>query len=225
MKAILKTCCASMIFMSALAGEAQILTYSNSVVVPGGNPPTVMAFNIPQFNPSDGTLGSVTLTMYSSFQFLFTYDGSSALGQLTFTESNSLTFLYNGSQVLSQANFGPFKFTAGLPSQGQSFAPATAPILRGQTVFSDAADLANFTGVGEIPVNAEYYNQPTVTWTSGTITWSLDDSATMATVVTYDFTPVPETGVMASLLISLVGFALHQRRRTGAGNAGLILPT
>lgn len=225
MKAILKTCCASMILMSAFAIQAQTLTYSNSLVVPGGNPPTVMAFNIPQFNPSDGTLDSVTVTMYSSFQFLFTYDGSSALGQLTFTQTNSLTFLYSGSQVLSQANFGAFKFTAGLPSQGQSFVPATAPILRGQTIFSDAADLANFTGMGEIPLNGEYFEQPTVTWTSGTISWSLDDSATMAAVVTYDFTPVPETGVMASLLVSLVVFAVHQRHERRAGNAGLILPT
>lgn len=202
MKTILKTCCAGTILMTALAVRAQILTYSNSVVVPGGNPPTVMAFNIPQFNPSDGTLDSVTLTMYSSFQFLFTYDGSSALGQLTFTQTDSLTFLYIGSLVLSQANLGPFKFTAGLPSQGQAFAPATAPILRGQTIFSDAADLANFTGMGEIPINAEFYSQPTVTWTSGTITWSLDDSATMAAVVTYDFTPVPEPGVMSLLILS-----------------------
>jgi len=214
MKAIPKACCASVILMSALAVRAQILTYSNSVVVPGGNPPTVMAFNIPQFNPAEGTLDSVTLTMYSSFQFLFTYDGSLALGQMTFTQADSLTFLYNGSQVLSQANFGAFKFTAGLPSRGQSFAPATAPTLRGQSIFSDSADLANFTGTGEIPLNAEYYIQPTVTWTSGTITWSLSDSATMAAVVTYDFTPVPESGVMASLLVSLVVFALHQRRRT-----------
>jgi len=211
MKPVTRKILAFSVLLTAATAHADFLTYSNSIVVPGGNPPTVMAFTIPQFNPSDGTLDSVTLTMYSSFQFLFTYDGSSASGVLTFTQTNSLSFLYNGSDELSQFNFGAFKFTADLPSRGQAFTPATAPTLRGQSIFSDAVDLANFAGMGEIPLSADYYNQPTVTWTSGAVTWSQDASATMAAVVTYDFTPIPEPSTIGFLFVGGLLFALRNR--------------
>lgn len=212
MKAILKTSCVGIVLIAAFAVKAQTLTYSNSIVVPGGNPPTAMAFNLPQFNPANGTLDSVTLTMYSSFQFLFTYNGLSASGELTLTETNSFFFLYRESDVLSQRNFVPMKFTAALPLQGRFWVPPADPTLQGQSAFSAAADLANFTGTGQIPLSAEYYNQPTVTWTSGTVTWSQDASATMAAVVDYDFTPAPEPGVVGMMCFGMLGFALLKCR-------------
>ena len=213
MKTVPKTCCPVIVLMAAFSVQAQTLTYSNSIVVPGGTAPTVLAFNIPQFNLSEGTLDSVSVTMYSSFYFLFTYNGSSASGELTFTQTSSLSFLYNGSDVLSQRNFGPFTFTAGLPSQGQSFTPPAALTLQGQSFFSDVADLAIFAGTGEIPLSADYYNEPTVTWTSGTVTWSLDDSATTAAVVTYNFTPVPEPSSMSLLMLNSLAFLYRKHRQ------------
>jgi hypothetical protein len=213
MKTIPKTCCPVIVLVAACSVQAQTLTYSNSIVVPAGTAPTVMAVNIPQFNPSEGTLDGVNVTMYSSFDFLFTYDGSLASGELTFTQTSSLSFLYNGSDVLSQRNLGPFTFTAGLPSQGRSFTPPAAPTLQGQSFFSDVADLAIFTGTGQIPLSADYDNEPTVTWTGGTVTWNLDDSATAAAVVTYNFTPVPEPGSLSLLMLSSLAFFYPKHRQ------------
>lgn len=196
MKTIFKKLCTGTVLLAALAAQAQTLTYSNTITLSGGNPANTMAFSLPQFNPVEGALDSVTLTMYSTFQNQFTYSGLSASGELTYTPSNSLSFLYNGSDVLSQENAGGFTFNASLPSRGQSFTPASPLALQGTSLFSGASDLANFTGTSDVPLSGEYYFLPTVIWTSGTVTWSADSSATMEAVVTYDFTVAPEPGIM-----------------------------
>ena len=213
MKTILKKLCTGAVLMAAWAAESQTLTYSNSITLSGGNPANVTAFDLPQFNAANGTLDSVTLTMYSSFQYLFTYNGASASGQLTFTQTNSLSFLYNGSDVLAQQNSRGVTFNAGLPSTGQSSTQPVPPVLRGQSIFTDSMDLANFTGTGDIPLSAEYFNQPTVTWTDGTVTWNLTDTATMAAVVTYNFEPIPEPGAIGILSLGSLMFLLRKRRR------------
>ncbi|HTR41934.1 MAG TPA: choice-of-anchor E domain-containing protein [Pseudomonadales bacterium] len=210
MKTIFKTWWAGTILLAAWAAQSQSLTYSNSITLSGGNPANVMAFDLPQFNPANGTLDGVTLTMYSAFQNQFTYDGVLASGKLTFTPTNSLSFLYHGSGVLAQQNAGGFTFNAGLPSHGGSLIPEASPVLDGQSIFSDALDLANFTGTGDAPLSAEYYFLPTVTWTSGTVTWSANSSATMAAVVTYHFEVVPEPGVAGILCLGGLAAALYR---------------
>jgi hypothetical protein len=214
MKTILKKFCAGMVLLMALAiqAQAQTLTYSNSLTLSGANPASVMAFDLPQFDPSSGTLDSVTLTMYSTFQNQFTYNGLSASGELTFTPTNSLSFLYHGPDVLAQENAGHFTFNASLPSNGQSLIPAATLSLQGTSQFSDASDLANFIGTSDVPLSGEYYFLPMVTWTSGTVTWNANDSATMEAVVMYDFTVVPEPGVTGMVCLGGLIFALHKNR-------------
>jgi hypothetical protein len=212
MKTILRTFCAGIVLLVALPAQAQTLTYSNSITLSGGNPANVMTFDLPQFNPANGTLDSVTLTMYSSFQYLFTYDGGSGTGQLTFMQTNSLSFLYNGSDVLAQQNTKGITFNATLPSTGQSSTQPLPPALRGKSIFSDGPDLENFTGTGDIPLSAEYFNQPTVSWTGGTVAWNLTDTATMAAVVTYDFETVPEPGAIGITCLGGLIFALSGNR-------------
>jgi hypothetical protein len=210
MKTILRIRWAALIFLAAFAAHAQTLTFSNTVVFPGGNPANVAPFDIQQFNPADGTLTSVVLTMDFSFQSLFTYNGASATGTLTLDQGNSISFLYNGSDVVAGKDYGTSVFNAGLPSTGYS-SGSGIPI-ETNVIFSAASDLANFTGTGEIPLSAEYYNDATVTWTSGTVTWSLDDNATLTALVTYDFTPTPEPGVMSLLSFGALGFAVSKHR-------------
>lgn len=214
MKTILKIYCVGIIALAALAARAQVLTYSNSIVVTSGDPPTSVAFDVPQFNPADGTLTGVTVSMYSTFQWTFTYNGLSASGQLTFTPSNSLSFLYDGFDVLSQGNYHIATFTTVLPGSGQSSTLPGNLSLQGQSSFSDTSDLLNFTGTGDAPLSAKYDFVPTVTWTSGTVTWSADASATMAAVVTYDFTPVPEPGAVSILSFGALTCVLYQHRRS-----------
>jgi hypothetical protein len=212
MQTILKPYCAGMVFLAAFTAHAQSITYSNNLTVNGGNPPAAVAFSLPQFNPADGTLDSITLTMFSSYQFLFTYNGASAAGQLVFTQSNSLSFLYNGADVLAQKNFNSARFTATLPSSGQASLPPSALTLQGESIFSNASDLANFTGPGDIPLSAEYFDLPSVTYTEGSVTWSLDSSATMTAVVSYDFEAIPEPGITTMTILGGVALALVNRR-------------
>ena len=201
-----------MVILTAYAAQGQTLTYSNTIMFAGGNPATEMAFDLPQFNPADGTLDNVTLAMYSMFQDQITFNGLSASGELTIMPTNSLSFLYNGSDVLAQENDGGFTFSASLPSSGRSFSPAPPLTLQGTSLFSDTSDLANFDGTGDVPLSGECYFLPNVTWTSGTVTWSADDTATMAAVVTYDFTPAPEPGVMSILCTGGVVLAFTRVR-------------
>ena len=210
MKTIFYIPCAGLIFLAAFAAHAQTLTYSNSIVIQGGNPANVASFNIPQLNPAVGTLTSVILTMNYSFQSLFTYNGVSATGTLTLDQANSISFLYDGSEVVAGKNYGNSKFNAGLPSSGYSSGSAIP--IETNVVFSATSDLPNFTGTGEIPLSGEYYNDPTVTWTSGTVTWSMDATATLTALVTYDFTPAPEPGLLSILCFGALGFAAGKRR-------------
>lgn len=210
MKTIFITCCAGLIFLAAFAARAQTLTFSNSIAVSGGNPASIVPFDIPQFSPSDGTLTSVALTLYFSSQSLFTYNGASASGTLTFFQTNSLSILYNGSDIVARDDYGSAIVNFGLPSTG--YGSGSGPPLEANVVFSDATDLANFTGAGEVPLSGEYYDLPTVTWTSGYVTWTLDDTATLTALATYDFAPAPEPGVICIACLGALGFIVRKHR-------------
>jgi hypothetical protein len=228
MKTILKIRSAGVLLLAACAAQAQTLTYSNSITVTGGNPPTAVAFDIPQFNPADGTLTSVTVDMYANSQYNFTYNGAFASGTLQFKPADSLSFLYNGSDVLAQDTSPPFTITAGLPSTGQAYSLPSPPSSQGESLFTLAPDLANFTGTGEAPLSAENDFDPTVTWTSGTVTWSATGSATMVDIVTYDFTVAPEPGVISLACAGGVLFAFHRcrywRKAFARSRGRLVLP-
>jgi hypothetical protein len=170
-----------------------------------------VGFNIPQFDSANGTLNSVTLTMSGYAKSTFTYDGWGASGSLTVWQDNVLSILYNGSDMLAQREFLFLTSTPfALPSNGQSV--WLGFLSQSQLTFSSAPDLANFTGTGAVPVSAEYYNLPVVTITSGLVTWSLNNLSSMTANVTYDFTPVPEPGVISFLIISGLAFVCRKRK-------------
>jgi hypothetical protein len=100
----------------------------------------------------------------------------------------------------------------GLPSTG--YGSSSGPPVEANVLFSDAHDLANFIGKGEIPLSGEYYDLPTVTWTSGSLTWNLDDTATLTALVTYDFAPAPEPCVISIVCLGVLGFTMRTFCRT-----------
>lgn len=214
MKTSFRTTLALIILLTATAAQADFLTYSNVVAAPPGNPPAVVGFNIPQFDPANGTLNSVTLTMSGRALSTFTYDGSAASGILRVWQDNVLSVLYDGSDVLAQSQtlFLSHNYPVTLPLPGNGMELWVLFLPQSQTVFSSALDLANFTGMGAIPVGAEYYNLPVVTVTSGLVTWSLDNSSSVTAIVTYDFTPVPEPGVISILIVGGLAFVYRKRK-------------
>jgi hypothetical protein len=203
------------VLMFASVTQAAFLTYSNTVAASPGNPPIAAPFNIPQFNAANGTLDSVTLTLSGYDQSFFNYNGVSAHGGLTVWQDNILSIIYGGSSVLAQAEsiFVSPTYPTPIPLPGNGSFVWSGSLPKSQVTFSSSPDLNNFTGIGNIPIGAEYYNNPTVTITGSPVTWSLNNSSSMTVVLMYNYTPAPEPGAIGFFFVGGVTFCVVNARK------------
>jgi len=215
MKTIPGTTLAFTILLTATAGRADFLTYSDIEAVTPWNPVIPVGFNIPQFNPADGTLNSVNLTMsgYANSTFSYNFLGS---GGITVWQDLELSVVYNGSDVLAQneAFFLSPNYPTPVPLPGNGTMVWSSSLPQSQVTFSSALDLANFTGTGNVPLSGECYNVHTVNVTGAPAPGetTLVNSSHLIAVVTYDFTPVPEPGAIGLTCLSGLMFAFRKRR-------------
>jgi hypothetical protein len=210
-------------FVAALPVKADSLFYTDTQAVSSADtrfePANPVAFNIPQFNSSLGTLTSVTLSVsgsaISSLNFT-NFDG--VTGGVMASETNAL-FINYSSGILAQNNF--VWLTTGYPTIqkpganggvfSQSWGPATVQTL---DTFTSAPDLANFTGTGNIPVSAQFNVWFDLFATGGVNAWRSATSSSFTANVTYDYAPVPEPSSFG-LLFGGLGLLIwiHRARR------------
>jgi hypothetical protein len=200
--------------------NATPLFYSDTQVVwPADtryDPANPVAFNIPQFNPSLGTLTNVTLIVSGSAESTLNFtnwDGPT--GGVMASETNALFVNYNSGTV-AQNNF--IWLTTGYPAvqqpgasggvYSQSWGPETVAYMDNFTL---APDLANFTGMGNIPVSARFDVWFNLYATGGNNTWSVATLSTFTADVYYDYAPVPEPSSFG-LMFGGLGLLAWMRR-------------
>ncbi|MGB7747308.1 MAG: choice-of-anchor E domain-containing protein [Verrucomicrobiia bacterium] len=177
-----------------------LLSYTDTQVVSPVDtrfdPAAPVAFDLPQFNSSLGTLVSVTLSVSGSAtsSLLWTnMDGPNA-GVMA-SQTNALIINYNAG-ILAENDF--VWLTKNYPALqkpgsggvfSQSWGPVTVQTL---DTFTSASDLANFTGTGDIPVSAQFNDWFDMTATGGNSSSGGETSSSFTANVTYDYAPVPE---------------------------------
>jgi len=189
-------------FAAAMPVKADsLLSYTDTQAVSPADtrfdPANPVAFNLPQFNSSLGTLISATLSVSGSAisSLVFTNNDGPNAGVRT-SETNALIINYNAG-VLAENDF--IWLTTNYPTlqkpgsggvYSQSWGPATVQTL---ITFNSASDLANFTGGGNVPISAQFNDWFDEYYTGGNANSAIVTTACDFTAnITYDFAPVPE---------------------------------
>jgi hypothetical protein len=202
-----------------VTANATLLTYTYSKPISATN--WTEALNVQQFDPSLGTLNSVTLTVEGGISqtFMFENTGASA-GTIQFSNGKTTGCLYEikyaGSDLvtLDILNTPSYSFTAfdgnfdfgGTSGKtdiiGQSGANAA--------IFADGPTLGIFTGLGTVAIDAKATGRSYWQSDSGNISVGVSTRAGADIAVTYDYT-VPEPATMVLLGLG----ALLLRRKHG----------
>jgi hypothetical protein len=186
-----------------------------------GDPNWNKTLAIPQLDPSEGTLDSVSL--------LVTGSGTASLSY----QNNSPSSTSNSAYVdliwkVARAD-GPVLLTSDLEWQvawtcakGASYnaGPWNAAPTPTALVYTVPTDLAYFTGAGSADFNASGNNSVMERLGGGNYSISVPTSLGVVVSVTYDYTPaaaVPEPSSLAILgfgAVSLLAYAWRKRRPT-----------
>lgn len=203
-----------------LSASAQVLTYYDTEnILSPSYPEVYQAFNIPLFNPADGTLDSVSVTMSGVVQdsLSFTnFDGPT--GGIAMSEDASLTVQYNDSQNIAEGDF-VFQTTdyPTLQKPGadggvylQNWTGTLSPV---DFDVSDPTDLADFTGVGNAPLAVGLSDSVGATISGGNYSYNNDTTGSGTVEVQYYYTPVPEPTTLALAGLGLGMLFVYRRKK------------
>ena len=171
--------------------------------------------SFPQFNPALGTLLSVQLDFSSTLTTTLTItnnSGSASSGtaktelqvtvqdggsNLTAPELDLLSPIYSYSLAAGQGS------TSGLLSKSGS----------SSDLYTLGAVLTEFTGVGNISLNASTFTQTLLANTGGNTAANQVSNGDLTGTVTYNYTAVPEPSTYALAIAGLMGLLAVRRRR------------
>ena len=209
------------LFCLSCAAQAVTISYTQSVPVSLTNWTSVLAFQ--QFDPTLGTLNSITFSMTSSCEGQGFAENMSTMSGSSFSwELSALVQLKRpDNSVLLQIQ--PFEtspiYNLGVYDGAMNFTGAsgvTDPLNASDTVSLTTPppvdDLALFTGIGSVDLTATATAKSKVVG-GGNIAMGASTKAGVGATITYDYTPVPEPGSLVALLSGLGGLILHRRRK------------
>ena len=203
---------ASTVLGAAVAAQANVLSYTSQVLAGVNTGTQIDHISIPQFNPTWGVLQSVTVT-YGNFAY-----SESSLSNLTtstrFEIQNSLakdsitvksgSITVGGSVTASTSYSGNIAggFTNDLIDQ---------QISGGTSTFTLPADLAQFTGLGNVFVDNNTITSGQFGQQGNYYGFSFNIGEAQAQV-DYNYRTVPSPAAAATMLIGVVGGFVRRRK-------------
>lgn len=169
--------------------------------------------SFPQFNPGLGVLNSVQLDFTSTLRTTLTVENNAASSSSGTAKTEIQVTVQDAGNNLIAPEIDLLS-----PVFGYSLAPGaslTSPLLTQTGSSSDlytlAAILAEFTGAGNITLNASTFSQTLLANTGGNTAASQVSDASLTGTVTYTYSVVPEPSTVA--LLSLAALPLLRRQR------------
>jgi len=198
---------------ATVAAQATVLTYTSQLLAGVNTGTQADHLSIPQFNPSWGTLVSVTVS-YANFAY----------------SESSLTNLTSVTRVEVQNSFASdnVSVTSGAISVGGGVSASTSygpgPIAGGATndlidqqfsgggaFYTSAFDLAQFTGLGNVFVDNATVTSGQFGQQGNYYGFSFNIGEGQAQV-SYNYTNVPSPAAAATMLIGVVGGLVRRRK-------------
>lgn len=183
------------------------------------------SFSIPQFDPSLGTLTSVTIALSGHVEGTGTYWNESATpadvtgtlkANITLTEPDTTTIVVSPSDTRTVLDI-PQAFWPNLPPSytDSGFSANAGPVSDTST---SPSYLAAFTGGGTILLPVSAVGQSTASSDQGNFVYEFETKASASVLVTYNYREIPEPSSFATFLImsSSCGLVAIWRRRKAA---------
>jgi len=218
-----KTLAIAFAVVAGLSLRADTISYTNSF--PSTLTEWSTTLNVPQFNPSLGTLSSIDITLTSGMTSVLhmtnnintasSGDEASQLKVFVTNPGSYDLFAAGGSPVMNNITSLYHYNLIATAGYGVSSSPLTASGAADTGAITDSSTLALFTGAGTegLPIYTStlIFGSHTGNQTQINVT-----SADLQSVITYDFTaaPVPEPTTFAMIGAGLASLGMVWRRRS-----------
>lgn len=219
MKKIFIQCLCTGLILAAFSNNAlAALMVSSPAVTPISSTPTdwntVLQF--PKFNPALGTLISFELDLTSTLNTSLSITNNSASASHGTAKTETLLSVQDVGALLTfpQIDLVSPAYTYSLAPGQNSVSPLLTTTGTSSNIYSSLPILAEFTGVGNITLNASTFTQTLLSNSGGNTFASQISFASANGTVIYTYNPVavPEPGT-ALFGVACVGIAAFRRRR------------
>jgi hypothetical protein len=169
----------------------------------------------PQFNPGLGVLNSVQLDLTGSLRTILTVQNLSGLASSgTVKTELQVTVQDAGNNLIApEIDLLSPNYAYSLAPGGSATSGSLTKTGSSSDLYTLAAILAEFTGVGNISLNGSTFTQTLLANTGGNTVASQVTDASLTGTVTYEYTVVPEPSTFALLALGLGTMPFLRRQR------------